>query len=212
MLSRTNQIRQFVHLNKLLVARLYARKLYSTTTAHTRQKQSQHSVSRAMPKHDTGKPTVQEAKYCMNCGRLISPNHRNFEERKYCSKYCSSNRLQAIDRELEAQFRALARARGQISCDEMQQLFQQEDEAEAEEDGGVLLNHSDEHSNASTLAESDKHKAGMDLAKWRERVRRAARRVVAQSTTEERYECVQKGKVVESSYAKGDWSVRFMKS
>ena len=54
------------------------------------------------------------------------------------------------------------------------------------------------------------HKEGLERAKWRERVRRAARRVVVFESGGDRFECVQGGKVVESSFAKGEWAVRLI--
>lgn len=59
---------------------------------------------------------------------------------------------------------------------------------------------------------------GMDRARERERVRRAGRRIVVfpdlESVVETigpnvKLECVQRGKVVEGSFAKGEWAVRF---
>ena len=55
----------------------------------------------------------------------------------------------------------------------------------------------------------DKQKVGMDAARWRERVRRAARRVVVLDETGA-FEAVQGGRVVEPSFAKGEWGVRFV--
>lgn len=146
-------------------------------------------------------------KYCQNCGRLISSNHRNFEERKYCSKYCSSNRLYDDDRELERLFVTAALSKGSVTCDEVQAL-------QDGPNGAASQTSTEQVAAAEAIEDSseEKQKAGMDAAKWRERVRRAARRVVTQHRDEGRFEAVQKGKVVEPSYAKGDWAVRHVKT
>ena len=101
-----------------------------------------------------------------------------------------------------------------------------------DEDGGVQLPCPVEHPTASTTtAATTKSKRpqvegappvtkprerGMRMAKEREMVRRAARRGVAFGfETEEEgrrrsVEAVQGGRVVESSFAKGDWGVRWI--
>lgn len=132
-------------------------------------------------------------KYCATCGRLISANHRNFAERKYCSKSCSSSKPSGLDREIENYFRKCAIEGKQVSCEEVQQYF---------ESTGT----------APTFSRVDRQRAGLDVAKFRERVRRAGRRVVAfPDEPNGRFECVQKGKPVEASYAKGEWAVRWTK-
>ena len=99
------------------------------------------------------------------------------------------------------------------------------EEAEEDDDGGggVRLPSNTEPSAATSIsmkAKSDDrlHKTprewGMQKAKEREMVRRAARRGVAFGfETEEgkrrRVETVQRGRVVESSFAKGEWGVRW---
>ena len=53
------------------------------------------------------------------------------------------------------------------------------------------------------------HDQGIIKAKFRERVRRAGRRVVVfSSEAGQRFECIQHAKVVEPSFAKGEWAVR----
>ncbi|KAI9652892.1 MAG: hypothetical protein M1831_006321 [Alyxoria varia] len=140
-------------------------------------------------------------KYCRVCGRLISPNHRNFEERKHCGKQCAATRLSAADRSLEELFMSLSKAKGSVDCGEVQERFTEEQHN----------NGSNEDHHSAT--EASKHEAGMDHARWRERVRRAGRRVIAFEYNDEgSFQCVQKGKPVEPSYAKGEWAVRFIRS
>ena len=141
-------------------------------------------------------------KYCQVCGRVISRNHRNFEERKYCGKQCSGTRLTQVDRDLEGLFRKLARERGSVSCGEVQALCEDRDGRE-EAERGQIGNEDGEK----------RQREGMELARWRERVRRAGRRVaVIEMDGEGVFQCVQDGKVVEGSFAKGEWSVRFVAS
>ena len=144
---------------------------------------------------------AQAPKYCLVCGRLISPNHRNFAERKYCGKSCSNTRLTPLDRQIELVFRDLARNLGSVECSHVQ----------AKLDDGAIPSPQPE---AGAAAEdSDKQKRGLHMAQWRERVRRAGRRVVVfNDSNSGRYECVQSGKAVEPSSAKGEWSVRFVAS
>ncbi|KAB8336978.1 hypothetical protein FH972_021282 [Carpinus fangiana] len=168
-----------------------------------------------MPRPEAEASSLRGSKYCQNCGRLISPNHRSFEERRYCSKSCSSNRLQPFDHEIEQRIKTLARERSLISCDEVQDLLQSARDHQAETANNTrasdMQEEPDKRNDSAWNEEHIKQRAGMETARWRERVRRAARRVVAQSTEDERFECVQKGKAVEASYAKGDWSVRLAK-
>ena len=143
-----------------------------------------------------------QGKYCRVCGRLISSNHRNFEERKNCGRQCASARLTATDRSLEELFISLSKAKGAVDCGEVQERFTE---------GQHGSNGSTENQHNATQA--SKQEAGMDLARWRERVRRAGRRVVAFGHDEEgSFQCVQKGKAVEPSYAKGEWAVRFVRN
>lgn len=131
-------------------------------------------------------------KYCATCGRLISPNHRNFQERKFCSKSCSSSKPTSFDRDLEECFKTYATARGQVSCGDVQRYFE-------------------ESGKAPDLSTVDGQKAGLEKAKWRERIRRAGRRAVVFSDEGgTRFESVQDGKRVEPSFAKGEWAVRFV--
>lgn len=173
-------------------------RLIQRTHSHVRFVGSVSSSSTGSKKN-TQQSTVMSTKYCANCGRLISSNHRNFAERKYCSKSCSSTKLTAIDQDLENLFVNLAKAHGQVDCGDVQQRYEEEHTHQPDAD-------------SVHTSETEKQKAGMDAAKWRERVRRAGRRVVAQRTSStDEFTCVQHGKPVEPSYAKGEWAVRWIK-
>ncbi|KAJ8609573.1 hypothetical protein MRB53_039024 [Persea americana] len=154
-------------------------------------KQSQRQLCRSTSRMKEKPPQNNIApKYCQNCGRLISPNHRNFAERKYCSKTCSGTRLDHLDHELENMFVLLAKSKGSVECGEVESMY------------------ADHHRGGEEVGNEDKQKQGMQNAVWRERVRRAARRVVVFGAGEDKFECVQQGKLVEPSFAKGEWSVR----
>ncbi len=88
----------------------------------------------------------------------------------------------------------LARKKGSVECGEVERLF-----VARKEEGG-------EEGREEGLG----HKEGLERAKWRERVRRAGRRVVVFGSGGDRFECVQGGKVVEPSFAKGEWAVRLV--
>ena len=99
---------------------------------------------------------------------------------------------------------------------------QSRDEEEPEdEDGGVRLSSHMDHPTSTTVEpklEKRRHPSprnwGMQRAKEREMVRRAARRGVAfgfeiDEGRRRNAEAVQWGRVVESSFAKGEWGVRW---
>ena len=129
------------------------------------------------------------SKYCVTCGRIISCNHRNFEERKYCSKSCRGSKPSALDRELEQHFKEQALMNGQVTCGDVQRFFEDRDDQ---------MDH----------ASSNGRPPSKEPAKWRERVRRAGRRVVVfPDGSGNDFHCVQDGKSVEPSFAKGEWAV-----
>ena len=98
-----------------------------------------------------------------------------------------------------------------------------EEEAEEDDGGGVRLSCDTEPPTASTTISKpisagrpDKtpKERGMQKAREREMVRRAARRGVAfgfetDEGKRQNVEAIQKGKLVESSFAKGEWAVRW---
>lgn len=189
------------------IPRPYSKVAFSTIPPMPKEKQSQPEA-----------PPSAQKKHCATCGRLISSNHRNFEERKYCSKTCSSPRSKPseFDRQIERCFVEWAlkpeRKHSGVTCDDVEGVMrvglESQDGGDEDEEGGMKLH------------EGDAQKEGMERAQFRERVRRAGRRVVAfgapvpsdedaaSEGKRERFECVQQGRAVESSFAKGDWAVR----
>lgn len=194
--------------------------------------------------------TSEQSKYCRTCGRLISANHRNFEERKYCSKACGSKnkRPNSQDLEIEKSIVELAQRKDfrkdGVSVDYVQQFFAgqsphkvtevdqsnstaskaaEDEHASSDDDtGGVLITDSGRiQSRKANSDEVSRYQQGMRQAQFRERVRRAARRVVAfgapegdggnaSVTSQSRFECIQHGQPIEASFAKGDWMVRLV--
>lgn len=193
---------------------------------------------------------LDQSKYCRTCGRLISANHRNFEERKYCSKACGSKnkRPNSQDREIEKLIVELAQRKNYrkdgVSLDYVQQLFADQNQqniseadntnphaiqaardkhtsSDDENDGVSITDSGRGQSSKPDPDESSRYEKGMKQAEFRERVRRAARRVVAfgapegdvgntSANSESTFECVQHGKPTEASFAKGDWMVRLV--
>lgn len=117
----------------------------------------------------------------------------------------------------------LARERGDqgVGCGEVEALVGGEYEEVKSENAGKVAKSGKEGVSLRQpvqdgQAESDspdKQKMGMESARWRERVRRAGRRVVVLggSQLDERFECRQGTKVVEPSFAKGEWWVRLVR-
>ncbi|KAL8700869.1 MAG: hypothetical protein Q9201_005215 [Fulgogasparrea decipioides] len=109
----------------------------------------------------------------------------------------------------DAEAGATAREEGESSCDDSS--------SEDDDGGGALLPATNVIHGSNKLErvdERDPRKKGMQKARQREMVRQAARRGVAFGFSvdgEERrfVEAVQRGRVVESSFAKGEWGVRW---
>lgn len=142
-------------------------------------------------------------KFCHACGRIISrakSTDTNFLNQKYCSNSCRLQKPSAFDRSIESAF--LTRLHSS--------------------DGSTLSSVSRRDGIKCTAIEAlvfaDSSKEGMQKAKdERERVRRAARRIVVFPDSDtvvqhggagKRYECVQNGKAVDPSFAKNDFGVR----
>ena len=109
---------------------------------------------------------------------------KNFAELKYCSHSCRAAKPNAKDRAIEDEFIRQLQTQKVVDCTQVEKaLFVEE-------------------------------VTGMDAARQRERVRRAGRRIVVFPDQEnvskigKRLQCVQNGKVVEGSFAKGEWGVR----
>lgn len=138
-------------------------------------------------------------KFCHACGRIISrakSTDTNFLTQKYCSNSCRTQKPTSFDRTIESTFLT------------------------ALHDAKVPVNRRDgvKCTTIEALIFQDSEKQGMEKAKnERERVRRAARRIVVFPESESlvqfgagkyRYECVQNGKAVDPSFAKNDFGVR----
>lgn len=92
-------------------------------------------------------------------------------------------------------FVQLALQNGSVECGEVERTF-----VAREKSGEVdkLQNHH------SIVALRERQ----NPAEWRETVRRAGRRVVVFGAGDAKFECVQNNKIVEPSFAKGEWAVR----
>lgn len=146
-----------------------------------------------------------ETKYCAVCGRLISNHVRNFEDRKYCSKSCKSTRLDEIDAAIEQEFIKLAMQDGSVECGHVQGIMHDR----LTQTSQLTLPEKD----ADDMTQEDKTRAGNIEAAFRERVRRAARRVVVNGSEDgQRFICWSNGKITEPSFAKGEWAVKHVKS
>ncbi|WVW79449.1 hypothetical protein I302_101418 [Kwoniella bestiolae CBS 10118] len=154
--------------------------------------------------------------YCQSCGRLLPrENKSDPTARKYCSSTCrghgKSLHLRGIRSELvKAYHKSLNdRPTGQvILCSEVEK---------------IVFDPSQNTTPTSTLDEiGDNLKEGGDSrsklspTEQREESRRAARRLVAfgfpsQGIPEEQreVEAIQNGKIVETSFAKGEWGIRW---
>lgn len=143
----------------------------------------------------------QVQKFCHSCGRIISrakQNDRNSQQ-KYCSVTCRAEKPGPLDRALERTFLD-ALVKGPVPPKT-----------------GVPCGHVQRTVFNGSAEEEEERVTGMELAKQRERARRAGRRIVVfpelESVVETmgvgaKLECVQNGKVVEGSFAKGEWGVR----
>lgn len=182
-------------------------------------------------------------KYCATCGRLISPSHRNFQDRKYCSKTCATPRRRpnACDREIERRMVELALSerfrRSGVPCGEAERECMDLSEAGQAErpstEGSAHSRLEVDGDNAASVEgdgvgvagkgderEWSSAQSGMSMAQFRERVRRAGRRLIAFGPQEQmdsnaepglhRFECVQNGRAVEPSFAKGEWTLRLV--
>lgn len=133
--------------------------------------------------HNASRDSTTAPKHCTHCGRVISQNHIHFAERKTCSKLCARTRLTSIDRQLEDLFVELATTAKSASCSAVAERW--------------IIKFGETY--------SDKRE---DAGKWRERVRRAGRRVVAFRCTQEyNFAGVQGRRQTDLSFATGDWAV-----
>lgn len=145
--------------------------------------------------------------------------------KKYCSERCRGSKPGKMEHDIESAFIAKlgsgeGETRGRIvDCHQIEEeifassRFVPADmptvgDSDDDTAGGVPLG--DRQVSAHAV---DSRQLGMRRAREREMVRQAARRLVAfgveQSERLRKVECIQKGRVVESSFAKGDWGIRW---
>jgi len=146
----------------------------------SRKINTQHQV---LPFYSVSIDSHAVPKHCTHCGRVISPNHIHFAERKTCSKLCARTRLTSIDRQLEDVFVELATTTKSASCSAVAEQW--------------IVKFGDTN--------ADRRE---DAGKWRERVRKAGRRVVAFRRSEEyTFVGVQGRRQMDLSYTTGDWAI-----
>ena len=151
------------------------------------------------------------------------------QESKYCSHTCKQDKPKAFDRAIETAFlsqshqrrsEAVVRRSGVLCTEIEEEVFgESRDGAKKRRERAIS---SEEPADAGEETPAER---GMREAKQRERVRRAGRRLVAFGVTStddasadsldlasafsgRSFDCVQDGKPVEASFAKGDWGVR----
>ncbi|WWC73025.1 uncharacterized protein I206_106990 [Kwoniella pini CBS 10737] len=151
--------------------------------------------------------------HCHSCGRLLPrENKADPTPRKYCSSTCRSHSkstyLRDIRFELVNVYHSLLmqnKVGKVILCSEAEKLVFSPASSESVELDKTLITEDDQR-NESRLPSSEQ----------REESRRAARRLVAFGfasqgiPTEDRVvEAIQNGKIVETSFAKGEWGIRW---
>lgn len=132
---------------------------------------------------------------------------------KYCSHGCRNRKPGPLDEKVEDCFVKLLEQNSPVSCEEVQVAMFGTESDQAKHDSQL---DADEPVDSSTLNSSEqRQQEGQRRAERREMVRRAARRgVVFGFRTESipdgrKCEALQKGRVVEPSFAKGDFAVRW---
>lgn len=136
--------------------------------------------------------------------------------RKYCSASCRSrskdrSRTEGRKRLMEAYKGLMAKkgAKGVVLCSEA------ETDAATSGPSSTTVQDTEGGASSETAAAGSPKKGGGDHQDGREEARRAARRLVnfgwrSQGVEEDRaVEAVQDGKVVEASFAKGEWGIRW---
>ena len=104
---------------------------------------------------------------------------------------------------------ATSRRREGVLCSEVEEVMREKLPPSEDKDAG---------DNDTSLG-AVSHREGIERAMFRERVRRAGRRVVvfglfpedcsaSPETQRQNFDCIQNGKAVEPSFAKGEWAVR----
>ncbi|KAI8611572.1 hypothetical protein BC830DRAFT_1068696 [Chytriomyces sp. MP71] len=150
--------------------------------------------------------------YCRTCGRVISSHSAaaiTQDLRSFCSSSCRSRKPAPFDRGIEAEFVNLLREQRVVLCSAVERaIFSTHEENQDAFDKEPPNQAKDSKEN---------QELGMKRAKERERVKCAARRLVVHGFRQNdsaqggiRFcEAVTEGRVVEPSFAKGDWGVRW---
>ena len=135
---------------------------------------------------------------------------------KYCSQSCRSRKPGLADHKIEAKIASLLETRQIVSCDEVQASMCDDETVLPIPISTVTQPATQGPSAADAGNDEQKREAGQKRAERRELIRRAARRAVVfglqaddQKADGRRCEAVQNGRVVEPSFAKGDFAIRW---
>ena len=128
---------------------------------------------------------------------------------KYCSHGCRSRKPGPRDREIEKTIVRILEAKQTVSCDEIQTVVF----GEASGQTSANLEVAETKDSDDQQDQETQQQVGQQRAAQREMVRRAARRGVIfgldQGSSGRKCEVVQHGRVVEPSFAKGDFIIRW---
>ena len=128
---------------------------------------------------------------------------------KYCSHGCRSRKPGPRDREIEKTIAQILEAKQMVSCADIESVVF----GEATEQTSTDIEVAEVEGSKDYHDQETKRQAGQQRAAQREMVRRAARRGVIfgldQESNGRKCEVVQHGRVVEPSFAKGDFNVRW---
>ncbi|KAI8618256.1 hypothetical protein BC830DRAFT_1109784 [Chytriomyces sp. MP71] len=155
--------------------------------------------------------------YCHTCGRVINSKGgaaATQNPRSMCSNSCRSRKPGTFDRGIEAEFVRQLREKRMVVCSAVEQVV-----FRTSSEGSILNPDSEDKVSANQGKDSKEiQERGMKFAQDRERVKCAARRLVVHGFRQDdatmygelRYcEAITNGRVVEPSFAKGDWGVRW---
>ena len=128
---------------------------------------------------------------------------------KYCSHGCRSRKPGPRDREIEKTIAQMLGTKQTVSCEELQNVVF----GEASEQTSSDIELAEAKDTDDQQDQETRQQIGQQRAAQREMVRRAARRGVIfgldQGSSSRKCEVVQHGRVVEPSFAKGDFNIRW---
>ncbi|WRT69136.1 uncharacterized protein IL334_006120 [Kwoniella shivajii] len=166
----------------------------------------------------------ESSKYCHSCGRLLPRSKDDPTPRKYCSTTCRthsrSSNLRDIRTDLIKAFHHSLHTRpngGIAICSEVEKVvFGSVREPTPDPDNNNQAEKVGIYHDDMTESGKSKNIKGLSKTEEREEARRAARRLVAfgfhnQGIENEKrqVEAIQNGKAVETSFAKGEWGIRW---